>query len=152
MIAFDIAKLILQISLNLFCLLTVFREELRCATRPREVGSERGYSMIGYRVAIRYKNRRIELPDKSVISIVIWILPSVTEERPHGYKYRLNYSSADGTTLLRYDNKTGKGDHRHINGRQILYTFVDVDQLLEDFWKDFESVRAGLEREGLQHE
>lgn len=109
--------------------------------------SEEGYSMVDYRVAKRYTNRRIELPDKSVVSIVVWILPTATDERPHGYKFRLNYPAADGRMLVRYDNKTGKGDHRHIGDKQFPYEFVDVDKLLEDFWNDFEAARKESQHE-----
>lgn len=81
----------------------------------------------------RSKEKR---PDGSTVFIVIWKLPHPTKERPHGYKYRLNYSLGDGTVLVRYDNKLGKGDHKHIGTDQIPYSFIDLDKLLEDFWND----------------
>ena len=30
----------------------------------------------------------------------------------------------------------GKGDHRHLAGRELDYVFVSVDQLLDDFERD----------------
>ena len=72
------------------------------------------------------------LSEGSTIEMAVWELPHVTSERPHGYKYRLNYSLADGTTLVRYDNKTGKGDHKHILGVESPYTFETVPQLMID--------------------
>jgi hypothetical protein len=35
--------------------------------------------------------------------------------------------------VLRYDNETGKGDHRYFGNRQEPYTFVSIEQLLDDF-------------------
>jgi hypothetical protein len=39
--------------------------------------------------------------------------PAPTPNRPHGLKYRL-WAGRDGKTLVRYDNETGKGDHKHV--------------------------------------
>ncbi len=69
--------------------------------------------MIYYTWTPKYINSKINFPDGSVISIIIWELPKATRERPHGYKYRLSYCTSNGATLLRYDNKLGKGDHKH---------------------------------------
>jgi hypothetical protein len=52
-----------------------------------------------------------QFQDGSILSIVIWLLPEPTVERPHDYKYRLNYSASDGTCIVRFDNERGKGDH-----------------------------------------
>ena len=49
--------------------------------------------------AQEYANQRIKLPDGSIVSIVIWLLPEPSTERPHGFKYRLNYCTADGATI-----------------------------------------------------
>lgn len=73
--------------------------------------------------AREYANRKIKLPDGSFVSVVIWELPEATDERPHGLKYRLNYCSADGATLVRYDNERGKGDHKHVGDQKNLMTF-----------------------------
>ena len=40
--------------------------------------------------------------------------------------------------LVGYDNETGKGDHKHINGRELSYRFVDIDTLMRDFLRDVE--------------
>jgi hypothetical protein len=66
----------------------------------------------------------------------IWKLPIKTLERPHGYKYRLNYCLADGTTIVRYDNKLGKGDHKHIKHLELPYKFETPDKLVADFKRD----------------
>ncbi|MEO5657872.1 MAG: DUF6516 family protein [Nitrospiria bacterium] len=81
------------------------------------------------------------LPDGSIIEMVIWQLPRKTADRPHGIKYRLYYGSADGRCLVRYDNETGKGDHRHDKEREAPYPFVDVETLVSDFLADVTRAR-----------
>lgn len=78
---------------------------------------------------------RVELPEGAVVAIVIGRLPQPTPDRPHGLKYRL-YFGRQGKCLVRYDNETGKGDHRHVRGKEKPYRFVSVRQLREDFWAD----------------
>ncbi len=83
--------------------------------------------------ATAIKRRKYQLPDGSVIEIVVWRLPYPTRERPHGFKYRLNYSLPDGTTAVRFDNELGKGDHKHIQGVEYPYKFESLERLLTDF-------------------
>lgn len=90
--------------------------------------------------AKEYANQKIRLPDGSLVSVVIWELPESTGERPHGLKYRLNYCSSDGVTLVRYDNERGKGDHKHIGDKEEPYDFQDIDTLLNDFWRDVDEI------------
>ena len=65
--------------------------------------------------------------DGAVRETVLWQLPKKTAHRPHGLKYRLYYGLADGTCVVRYDNETGKGDHRHIEQDEEPYRFTDVE-------------------------
>jgi Family of unknown function (DUF6516) len=58
-------------------------------------------------------------------------------------KYRLYYGLADGTCVVRYDNETGKGDHRHEGDREESYAFTDVETLVADFLADIARVRRG---------
>jgi hypothetical protein len=96
---------------------------------------------MGYMKATEYANQKIKLPDGSLVSVVIWLLPEPSDERPHGFKYRLNYCTAGGETLVRYDNEKGKGDHKHFaNGTEAPYKFQDVDKLLDDFWHDVDEI------------
>lgn len=90
--------------------------------------------------AKEYANRKIKLPDGSLVSVVIWELPEPSFERPHGFKYRLNYCTADGATLVRYDNERGKGDHKHFLDKEEPYSFSDIDTLLNDFWRDVDEI------------
>jgi hypothetical protein len=86
-----------------------------------------------------YIDKRIDQTDGSILEIVIWKLPFPTVERPHGYKYRLNYSLRDGTTLVRFVNELGKGDHKHIKGKEHLYKFSTPEQAVLDFISDIKS-------------
>lgn len=58
----------------------------------------------------------------------------------HPYKYRL-YFGAHGVCRVRYDNERGKGDHRHVNGVELSYVFISLDQLLDDFQSDVDDWR-----------
>jgi len=67
-----------------------------------------------------------------------WELPEPLSPSGHLFKYRLFY----GTPLeerVRYDNERGKGDHRHVAGKELAYVFVSVDQLLDDFERDVQN-------------
>lgn len=70
--------------------------------------------------------------EDGIIEMIVWKLPSPVPPSEHLYKYRLVYI-ADGTRVVGYDNERGKGDHCHLDGHQLPYTFVSVDQLIEDF-------------------
>lgn len=74
-----------------------------------------------------------------LIEGVIWQVPQPVPPSEHPYKYRLVYI-ADGERVVGYDNERGKGDHKHLNGEEIPYVFIDVLTLLADFGKDMEDV------------
>lgn len=86
-------------------------------------------------------NRRETLPGEIELEMVIWQLPTSTAERPHGLKYRLQ-AHRRGQTLVRYDNETGKGDHRHFGHREERYEFESMARLIEDFIADVERLRS----------
>ena len=71
-------------------------------------------------------------PDGSILEIVIWKVPKPVPPTEHGYKYRAVYV-VDGVRIVGFDNERGKGDHCHIDGKELPYAFNGVDQLLEDF-------------------
>ena len=73
--------------------------------------------------------------------MVLWQLPGKTAQNPHGLKYRLFFGLADGSCVVRYDNETGKGDHKHSGNRQELYPFKDVETLVADFLENIEKTR-----------
>ena len=80
-------------------------------------------------------------PDGSILEIVIWKVPKPVPPTEHGYKYRAVYV-VDGVRIVGFDNERGKGDHCHIDGKELPYAFKGVDQLLEDFIANVETRRA----------
>lgn len=94
--------------------------------------------MIRARLLFRSK---LVYPDGAVREMVIWKLPGASRERQHGLKYRLYYGDAHGTCVVRYDNETGKGDHRHRRNREETYTFTGVENLIADFQRDIDRLR-----------
>jgi hypothetical protein len=80
-------------------------------------------------------------PDGSILEIVIWKVPKPVPPTEHGYKYRAVYV-VDGVRIVGFDNERGKGDHCHIDGKELPYAFKGVDQLLEDFIAAVETRRA----------
>ncbi len=53
---------------------------------------------------------------------------------------------ADGTCIVRYDNESGEGDHKHIKGQEEFYLFKDVETLAADFLEEIEKVRNQYEK------
>ncbi len=76
--------------------------------------------------------------------------------RPHGIGYTLTLHHSDGERVLGYDNAhppdVGSGpamksrrrgrprDHRHFRGRVGWYDFESPVKLMEDFWKDVQTI------------
>lgn len=82
---------------------------------------------------------RTELEQGGFVELMLWKLPKPTVERPHGFKYRLAYVR-EGQCVLRYDNETSKGDHRHVGSQEESYRFTTVDMLLSDFVRDVRAI------------
>ncbi len=80
------------------------------------------------------------LPDGAVVEMVIWQLPYITTERPHGLKYSLFYGR-DGQRIVGYDNELGKGDHKHLRDVESRYQFVSVEKMVADFLNDVERTK-----------
>lgn len=79
--------------------------------------------------------------DGAIREMVIWRLPDTDSERPGGLKYRLYYGYP-GKCLVRYDNERGKGHHRHSEDQETPYSFISVEQLIQDFKADIEHLRG----------
>ena len=62
-------------------------------------------------------------PDGSILEIVIWKVPRPVPPTEHGYKYRAVYV-VNGVRILGFDNERGKGDHCHIDGKEVPYAFT----------------------------
>jgi hypothetical protein len=79
--------------------------------------------------------QRLALDERSFVELVVWRLNEPVEGCTHHLKYRLAYV-VDGVCAVRYDNEAGKGDHRHVGGREREYRFRSLDALQVDFWAD----------------
>ncbi|MEY6432600.1 DUF6516 family protein [Thioalkalicoccus limnaeus] len=84
---------------------------------------------------ILIQKRRYDLADDRFVSVSVFELPAPLPGSTHRFKYRLALVVA-GVCVLRYDNESGKGDHKHLGSREVPYSFVSLDRLLEDFWAD----------------
>jgi len=72
----------------------------------------------------------------NILELVIWQVPT-TLRSPSGLRYRLAFVGRGKVEpAVLYDNHSPKGHHRHVEGVEQPYAFVDVDQLLEDFMAD----------------
>ena len=56
-------------------------------------------------------------------------------------KYSLFYGRP-GERLAGYDNERGRGDHRHLVGKEELYSFSTPEQLIADFLADVRRLRG----------
>lgn len=70
--------------------------------------------------------------DGGILELVIWKVPEPVPPTEHGYKYRAVYV-VNGQRIVGFDNERGKGDHCHLDGKEMPYAFTGVDQLIKDF-------------------
>ena len=87
--------------------------------------------------AVELVRERIAYAETAFAEVVVWILPSPLPGSTHRYKYRLAYVTG-GQCVLRYDNESGKGDHRHVQGKEYKYLFRSIDRLVVDFHTDIQ--------------
>ena len=78
---------------------------------------------------------RFPLDDDSFVDLVIWRVPQPVRGCTHQYKYRLAYIDHD-LCVIRFDNKAGKGDHKHIGVDESPFEFVGIAQLYDEFYKE----------------
>lgn len=78
---------------------------------------------------------RIAYAEASFAEVVVWHVPEPLAGSTHPYKYRLAFV-VDGVCVLRYDNESGKGDHRHALAKETRYRFISLDKLFADFERD----------------
>lgn len=81
------------------------------------------------------------LADGSIVEMKIWELPEAAIGSKHRLKYSLFYGWP-GRRLVGYDNERGKGDHRHVQGKEVPYDFSTPEQLIEDFLADVRHLRG----------
>ncbi len=85
--------------------------------------------------AVQLVRARIIYSESAFTELALWRVPKPVGGSRHGFKYRLVYL-VDGVCVIRYDNEGGKGDHRHVEGKESPYTFTTPDQLIADFQRD----------------
>lgn len=85
-------------------------------------------------------DERHVVSENAFVEMVVWRVPSPVQGSHHSFKYRLAFV-VDSRCVLRYDNETGKGDHRHTGEEEIPYNFTTPQELLNDFWKDVDNWR-----------
>jgi hypothetical protein len=85
-------------------------------------------------------NERHILSESAFVEMVVWRVPRPQASSTHALKYRLALV-VDRLCVLRYDNESGKGDHKHMGGKEVKYTFTTARALLDDFWKDVDNWR-----------
>lgn len=86
-------------------------------------------------------NERHTISENSFVEMVVWLLPSPLPGSSHRLKYRLALV-VNGVCVLRYDNESGKGDHKHVGEDEFPYAFSTPKSLLDDFWNDVDNWRA----------
>ena len=84
--------------------------------------------------------QRVVISETALAELVLWEVPQPVKGSAHGYKYRLAFV-VDGTCVLRYDNETGKGDHRHLGEIERPYQFTTPERLVADFFSEIERWR-----------
>ena len=89
---------------------------------------------------LRYREKYI-YSDGAIREMVLWQLPHKTPDRAYGLKYRLYYGLGDGTCLVRFDNESGKSDHKHVGSKEGSIRFIDVETLEADFLAEIEKAR-----------
>lgn len=84
---------------------------------------------------------KVLFDDGAIQEMVVWRVPLPVPSSSHPFKYRLYYGFA-GQRLVGYDNERGKGDHRHIEGREEPYRFESWTILIDDFLADVARIRS----------
>ena len=85
--------------------------------------------------AVELLRRRIAYTEDSFAELILWQLPEALPGSSHRYKYRLAYV-VETACVLRYDNESGKGDHRQYGATERKYSFSTPERLIADFQRD----------------
>jgi hypothetical protein len=86
------------------------------------------------------KRRQFRAED-AFVDLSVFRIPEPLKGSTHRYKYRLAYV-VSGVCVMRYDNETGKGDHKHVGETETPYSFRNLTTLLRDFFTDVERMEG----------
>lgn len=89
-----------------------------------------------------FHERRL-FDDGAIMEMKIWRVPKPVQPSAHWLKYSLFYGYP-GRRLVGYDNERAKGDHKHLDDRELPYDFVSVERLVADFFADVRRIRGSL--------
>lgn len=90
--------------------------------------------------AVLLLDERHVVAANAFVELVVWCLGAAHPGSGHDFKYRLALV-VDGKCVLRYDNESGKGDHRHIGKKELPYVFTTPQGLPDDFWSEVDRWR-----------
>jgi hypothetical protein len=76
--------------------------------------------------AVLLLRRKRYFDDDAISEVILWRVPESVPGSSHRLKYRL-FNGYPGRGAVAYDNESGKGDHRHRNGREESFVFVSLD-------------------------
>lgn len=89
--------------------------------------------------AVLIEKSRTVVDETTFFEVMLWHLPDPVPGSAHPFKYRLALV-VSGECVLRYDNERGKGDHRHIEGREEPVEFTSLEALYDAFQADMERI------------
>jgi hypothetical protein len=79
--------------------------------------------------------QRAAYSDTSFPELAMWRLPRPLPGSSHSFQHRLAYV-VNGACVLRFDNESGQGDHRHFGAKESKYVFSTPEKLVADFQSD----------------
>lgn len=85
-------------------------------------------------------SERHVLAENRFVEMVVWRVPEPVAGSRHHFRYRLALI-VDDRCVLRYDNESGNGDHRHDGAAESPYRFTTPQNLFDDFWHDVDRWR-----------
>jgi hypothetical protein len=112
-----------------------------CARHVALLDNTCGVAIIDNMAAELLIRERIVLASDAIVEMIAWRVPQPVPGSAHGFKYRFAYV-VDDICVLRYDNEAGKGDHRHLRGREEKVSFKSIDALIGEFIRLVEKQEA----------
>jgi hypothetical protein len=78
----------------------------------------------------------------NTVEIKRWAIQA-SLDKPEGYKYSLVYI-VNGQRVIGYDNAEGNGHHRHRGIVEEPYSFISLEKLAADFYRDIEKYKKEM--------